>query len=226
MARPGPLPILFLFFLEPSWGFKSSSFIIYCHILHAFLRQGASPSSPCPCISGVFFTIRSSLSLLNPRLLIVSLLVLGARRCSFSSILSSGVPPYASSIFAFPPLFHGHLRLSSAWRALEGGLDHVVRVSRPVAFREMFLIPAISTTARTAPPAITPVPSKAGLMKTWLEPYMPVISCGTVPLDKRDLHDALLCPLDRLSDRVRHLVRLSQTEADVCRCRHRPRRSR
>ena len=44
----------------------------------------------------------------------------------------------------------------------------------------MSLIPADSTTARTAPPAITPVPSGAGFRSTRPAPYRPITMCGIV----------------------------------------------
>src|SRR5690554_4757590 len=45
----------------------------------------------------------------------------------------------------------------------------------------MLLSPAASTTARTAPPAITPVPGPAGFSSTWPAPKRPMIVCGSVP---------------------------------------------
>ena len=41
-------------------------------------------------------------------------------------------------------------------------------------------MPAASTTARTAPPAITPVPGAAGLSRTRPAPNSPITSCGMV----------------------------------------------
>ena len=41
-------------------------------------------------------------------------------------------------------------------------------------------MPAASTTARTAPPAITPVPGAAGLSSTRPAPNSPMTSCGIV----------------------------------------------
>jgi len=43
-----------------------------------------------------------------------------------------------------------------------------------------FVIPAASTTARTAPPAMMPVPSGAGFSSTLPAPNLPVMVCGTV----------------------------------------------
>ena len=42
------------------------------------------------------------------------------------------------------------------------------------------LMPAASTTARTPPPAMTPVPGEAGLSSTRPPPYSPMTSCGMV----------------------------------------------
>ena len=52
----------------------------------------------------------------------------------------------------------------------------------PSDLDKMFLTPANSTTALTAPPALTPVPSHAGLSKILLAPIVPTASCGIVPL--------------------------------------------
>ncbi len=41
-------------------------------------------------------------------------------------------------------------------------------------------MPAAVITARTAPPAMTPVPSEAGLSRTMPEPNWPVTVCGMV----------------------------------------------
>ena len=41
-------------------------------------------------------------------------------------------------------------------------------------------MPAASTTARTAPPAITPVPGAAGFISTRPAPASPMVSWGTV----------------------------------------------
>ena len=51
----------------------------------------------------------------------------------------------------------------------------------PSDFDKIFLTPASSTTALTAPPALTPVPSQAGFNKILLAPCTPVASCGIVP---------------------------------------------
>ena len=50
----------------------------------------------------------------------------------------------------------------------------------PIDFDRMSLIPAASITARTGPPAITPVPGDAGFSSTRPAPSTPMISCGIV----------------------------------------------
>src|SRR5437867_2415947 len=50
----------------------------------------------------------------------------------------------------------------------------------PSDFVRMFVIPAASTTARTAPPAMIPVPSGAGFNKTLPDPKLPSTRCGIV----------------------------------------------
>src|SRR6266852_3017064 len=51
----------------------------------------------------------------------------------------------------------------------------------PRLFVSMSRMPAHSSTARTGPPAITPVPDAAGLSSTRPAPCFPMISCGIVP---------------------------------------------
>src|SRR5215813_1112148 len=50
----------------------------------------------------------------------------------------------------------------------------------PSDFVRMFVIPADSTTARTAPPAMMPVPSGAGFSNTLPAPKLPTTACGIV----------------------------------------------
>src|SRR5699024_11849715 len=50
----------------------------------------------------------------------------------------------------------------------------------PSDFVKMSPTPASSSTARTGPPEITPVPSAAGFINTLPEPKRPLISCGIV----------------------------------------------
>src|SRR5687768_10374213 len=50
----------------------------------------------------------------------------------------------------------------------------------PIDLVSTFWMPADSTTARTAPPAMMPVPSGAGFSSTWPAPNLPSTGCGTV----------------------------------------------
>ena len=50
----------------------------------------------------------------------------------------------------------------------------------PSDLERMSWIPASSSTARTPPPAITPVPGDAGLRNTRPDPKMPVVWCVMV----------------------------------------------
>src|SRR5262252_5596543 len=51
---------------------------------------------------------------------------------------------------------------------------------RPIDFVSTFGTPQAVMTARTAPPAITPVPAGAGFSSTWLDAYSPNTWCGIV----------------------------------------------
>src|SRR5918993_35624 len=53
-------------------------------------------------------------------------------------------------------------------------------LAEPIDLVSTFEMPADSTTARTAPPAMIPVPSGAGLSSTWPAPKRPSTGCGTV----------------------------------------------
>src|SRR6478735_7985915 len=53
-------------------------------------------------------------------------------------------------------------------------------LSDPRHLVRMFWMPAASTTARTAPPAMMPVPSGAGLSSTLPAPKRPSVACGSV----------------------------------------------
>src|SRR4051794_29359438 len=52
--------------------------------------------------------------------------------------------------------------------------------AEPSDLVRMFAIPAASTTARTAPPAMMPVPSGAGFSSTLPAPKLPTMRCGIV----------------------------------------------
>src|SRR5574339_622941 len=53
-------------------------------------------------------------------------------------------------------------------------------LAEPIDLVRTFWIPHDSTTARTAPPAMIPVPSGAGFSSTWPAPNRPRTGCGTV----------------------------------------------
>src|SRR3954463_1296182 len=62
--------------------------------------------------------------------------------------------------------------------------------AEPMDFVSTFWMPHDSTTARTAPPAMMPVPSGAGLSNTWPAPNRPSTGCGTVvPLSGTRISD-------------------------------------
>ena len=56
----------------------------------------------------------------------------------------------------------------------------LIAFEEPSDLDRMSLMPAHSTSARTAPPAITPVPGAAGSRSTMPAPSRPVTWCGIV----------------------------------------------
>ena len=70
----------------------------------------------------------------------------------------------------------------SAFKASNVALTTLILFVERKHFALISLIPAISTTERTVPPAIIPVPGAAGLRRTLPAPYSPIISCGIVVL--------------------------------------------
>src|SRR4051794_11388176 len=70
----------------------------------------------------------------------------------------------------------------SCTRASNVALITLCGLAVPRLLVSTFCTPAEVITARTAPPAITPVPSGAGLSSTWPEPYRPSTWCGIVVL--------------------------------------------
>ena len=66
----------------------------------------------------------------------------------------------------------------------QGGIDkkeasmHIsnLKLVDPLDLAKTSVTPALSKTARIAPPAITPVPAAAGLIKTKPPPYLPICS--------------------------------------------------
>ena len=78
-----------------------------------------------------------------------------------------------------------------------------------------FCTPATSSTARTPPPAITPVPGEAGLSSTWPAPNSPDddVRDRAAPVTGT-WNMFFLRGLARLADRVRDFVGLAQADAD------------
>ena len=97
----------------------------------------------------------------------------------------------------------------------DGRAHHVVRVRRPERLgQDVGDAAPTSTTARTAPPAMMPVPSGAGFSSTLPAPKLPMIGCGIVAALQRHADQVLLRRLDALLDRRRHFLRLADAEAD------------
>ena len=78
----------------------------------------------------------------------------------------------------------------------------------------MSVMPAHSSTARTGPPAMTPVPLAAGLSSTRPAPCSPMISCGIVVPVRGISTMRALGGLDRLAHRLGDFVRLAGRDAD------------
>ena len=76
-------------------------------------------------------------------------------------------------------------------------------------------MPASSSTARTPPPAITPVPGEAGLSSTRDAECTPIDLVGDRGAVHRHLEEVLAGALDALLDRDRDLVRLAVADADL-----------
>ena len=85
----------------------------------------------------------------------------------------------------------------------------------PRLFASTSRIPASSSTARTPPPAITPVPSLAGRRTTRAASNLPVISCVIVAPCFGHGEEVLLRVVDGLRDRERDLARLPVADADA-----------
>ena len=76
-------------------------------------------------------------------------------------------------------------------------------------------MPPSSSTARTPPPAITPVPGEAGRSSTRAAPNRPSTSCVIVWPCFGTREQVLLRVVDGLRDRERHLARLAVADADA-----------
>ena len=78
-------------------------------------------------------------------------------------------------------------------------------------------MPAASTTARTEPPAMTPVPCEAGLSSTLDAENVVRTSCGMVVPTIGILIRCFFGVLDALADGLGNLAGLAQPAADVAR---------
>ena len=98
-------------------------------------------------------------------------------------------------------------------------------------------MPTASTTARTPPPAITPVPGEAGRNKTRPPPNSPIVSCGIVfscsdifsidcgvTLDGFVGDTATTVPVGKVSDEILALIRVTEECLDLAIEQCRPRR--
>src|SRR3954468_2693882 len=98
-----------------------------------------------------------------------------------SAVGSSGLPPRPSTLSTDRPrsaAISSGLRRSC--RPAFVALTRLIGVCEPSDLDRMSWIPASSSTARTPPPAMTPVPGEAGLRNTRPEPKMPVVWCVIV----------------------------------------------
>jgi hypothetical protein len=88
-------------------------------------------------------------------------------------------------------------------------------LSLPSDLLRMSLMPAASTTARTPPPAMTPVPGLAGLSITLPAPNLACDLVRDGVAQPRHRHHRLLGAVRRLADGVRHFARLADADADA-----------
>ena len=84
----------------------------------------------------------------------------------------------------------------------------------PIDLDKMSLMPAHSTSARTGPPAMTPVPGAAGFSSTRPAPASPITSCGIVVPIIGTSNIVAAGLLDALRDRGGHLLGLAVADAD------------
>ena len=119
-----------------------------------------------------------------------------------------GAPPARSFLAAQPRDRSGSLQLHRAPSNV--ALTTLCGLAMPSDLVRMFWMPADSTIARTAPPAMTPVPSEAGLSSTWPAPKWPTTACGIVVPAERHADHVLLRHLDALLDGRRHFLGLAE----------------
>ncbi len=116
------------------------------------------------------------------------------------------------------PPSRGACRPSIAARTMLCGLVE------PRLLVRMSLTPAHSSTARTAPPAMTPAPGAAGFSSTRPAPCLPTTSCGNRPAGERHRHHARDAPLRPPCARLRRLRSPCPSRSRPCPCRRRRRR--
>src|SRR3954447_7273887 len=93
-----------------------------------------------------------------------------------SAVGSSGLPPRPSTVSTDRPRSAATSSgLRRSCRPAMVALTRLIGFCEPSDFDRMSWIPASSSTARTPPPAITPVPGEAGFRKTRPDPKMPVV---------------------------------------------------
>ena len=100
-------------------------------------------------------------------------------------------------------------------RAQASALTTLCGLVEPSDLVRMSWMPALSITARTGPPAITPVPAEAGLSSTRPAPKAPSDLVRDRGALDRHLDQVLLGDLDALADRHRHFLRLAGAVADA-----------
>ena len=103
-----------------------------------------------------------------------------------------------------------------SWRsACSAAFSMLIGFVVPSDFASTSRIPPSSSTARTPPPAITPVPGEAGRSSTRAASNRPSDSCVIVWPCFGDGEQVLLRVVDGLRDRERHLARLAVADADA-----------
>src|SRR5687768_4096507 len=100
------------------------------------------------------------------------------RRVSLGSLLGHYTPTISAS--SLPRMRATKAGSLSPIRPLNVARTTLCGFAEPSDFVSTFWMPHDSTTARTAPPAMRPVPSGAGLSSTLPEPNLPTTWCGIV----------------------------------------------
>ena len=181
-------------------------------------EPGAKPRESCRARRRCQATSLATPSLASPSPLMVRLCVLGAVDAApdqrHAQLLGHGPTP-GSRRGVLPRSSAAASALRSCWSASIVAWMTLCGFDVPMHLVRMSWTPATSSTGRTAPPAMTPVPALAGRRSTAPAPKCPCTSCGIVPPDERDLEQVLLRLLGALADRLGHLVGLAEAGADV-----------